>query len=270
MSEISIGSILIAIIVPGLILAVCYAIYIIVRCQLQPSVAPAYAVADVSLFEKLSAFARYILPIGLVIFLVIGVMLMGIATPSEAAATGALSVFLLAAFYGRLNWDVVKKSVASSLKITVMLFIIIAAARTFSQILAFTGATQALSRFVVGLPVPPIFIVFAMQIALIFLGMFMDQNSIIMITVPIFVPIINILGFSPVWFAALFLLNMEMGGISPPFGLTLFAMKAVAPPGTTMGDIYRAGLPFFFCGFVVLMLMLALPPLSLWLPAQIR
>jgi tripartite ATP-independent transporter DctM subunit len=268
--EISVGRILIAIIVPGLMLATLYAIYIITRCRLQPSIAPAYELPHVPWSEKAVAGVKYILPVGFIIFLVIGLIILGVATPSEASATGAIGMFILAASYRRLNWKIVKKSLATTLHITVMLFIIIVGVKTFSQILAFSGASKALVEFATGLPVPPIVIIFAIQAVLLFLGMFMEILSIMMITVPLFIPVVVTLGFNPVWFAAIYLLNMEMGSTTPPFGLSLFVMKGVAPPDTTMGDIYKAALPFLGLDLIVLVLIMFIPSLALWLPSLIR
>lgn len=264
--EISIGKLLIAIIFPGLIMAAIYAGYIITRCWLQPSIAPTYEVIPTPLSEKLVATVKYILPLGFIIFLVVGVIFLGIATPSEAAATGSIGTFILAFVYRRLNWEVVKKSVIGTLSVTGMLFLIIGGARAFSQIMAYSGASQGLSELATGLPVAPIIIVIAMQVVLLFLGGFMDVVSIMMITLPIFVPVVISLGFDPVWFAVIFLLNIEMAGTSPPFGLGLFVMKGVAPPDTTMGDIYRAALPFLGCDLIAMALILAFPALTLWLP----
>ena len=264
--EISIGRILIAIIIPGLLMAILYAAYIIIRCWLQPSIAPAYDVIPTPLSEKLLATVKYILPLGFIVFLVIGVIFIGVATPSEAAATGAIGTCILAFVYRRLNLEIVKKATTSTLSITGMLFLIIAGARAFSQILSYSGASQGLSELATGLPVSPIVIVIAMQVIILFLGGFMDVVAIMMITLPIFVPVILTLGFDPVWFAVIFLLNIEMAGTSPPFGLGLFVMKGVAPPDTTMGDIYRAALPFLGCDLIAMALIMAFPELALWLP----
>jgi len=264
--EISIGRILIAIIIPGLLMAGLYAAYIIIRCWLQPSIAPAYEVQPTPLSEKLVATAKHILPLGFIVFLVIGVIFLGVATPSEAAATGAIGTCILALVYGRLNLEVMKKTTTSTLSITGMLFLIIAGARAFSQILSYSGASRGLSEIATGLPVAPIVIVIAMQVIILFLGGFMDVVAIMMITLPTFVPVILTLGFDPVWFAVIFLLNIEMAGTSPPFGLGLFVMKGVAPPDTTMGDIYRAALPFLGCDLIAMALIVAFPELTLWLP----
>lgn len=269
-AEISIGRILVGIIIPGLLMAAIYAAYIIIRCRLQPSIAPTYEVTPTPLSEKLVATARYVLPQGIIIFMVIGVIFLGIATPSEAAATGAIGTIIVALLYRRLSWEVMKKATVGTLSVTGMLFLIIAGATAFSQILAYSGASAGLSALATGLPVAPIFIIMAMQVVILFLGAFMDVVSIMMITLPIFVPVVLSLGFNPVWFAIIFLINIEVAGISPPFGLSLFVMKGVATPGTTMGDIYRAALPFCGLSLIAMALIIAFPTLALWLPGLMR
>ena len=268
--EISVGRILIAIIIPGLLMAILYATYIIMRCRLQPSIAPAYDIIPPSLSDKLISTVRYVLPLGFIVFLVVGFIFLGVATPSEAAATGALGTFILAAFYRKLNWDVVKKSVSSTLQVTVMMFMIIAGATAFSHVIAYSGASHALVEFAMALPLTPILIMAAMLAVSLFLGMFINLLAIIMLTLPLFIPVVHALGFDPVWFAVIFLLTLEMGATSPPFGLSLFVMKGVAPPGTTMGDTYRAAIPFLLCDLVVVVLLLTLPIIALWLPNLMR
>lgn len=268
--EISVGKVLVAIVVPGLVMAVLYAIYIIGRCWLQPSIAPAYETPPVPLSEKIIATAKYVLPIGFIFFLVVGVIFMGVATPSEAAATGTLGVFIMAFLYRRLSWEVVKKSIAGTLKISGMVLLIIAGAQAFSQILSFTGASQGLVELATGLPVTPLIIVIMMQVIILFMGGFMEVVAIMMITLPIFVPTILVLGFNPVWFAVLVLINIEMAMTTPPFGINLFVMKGVAPRDTTMGDIYRAALPFLGCDLVAMALTIAFPAVALWLPGLMR
>ncbi len=266
LGEFSIGRLLIGIIIPGLLMATFYAAYIIGRCWLQPSIAPSYDVPSIPLLEKLVDSVRYILPLGFIIFLVIGVIFLGIATPTEAAATGAIGTFILAAFYRRLNWEIVKKSIGGALRVSIMTLMIITAAKAFSQILAFTGATRELAELAVGLPLAPIFIIAAMQVVVLIMGMFMSVVPIMMVTLPIFMPVVHTLGFDPVWFGAIMLLAIETGVTSPPFGLSLFVMKGVAPPDTTMGDVYRAALPFLYSDLIIIVLMLAFPVLVLWLP----
>jgi tripartite ATP-independent transporter DctM subunit len=267
---ISIGKILIGIVIPGLLMAVFYASYIIIRCLLQPSIAPAYDVPHIPLIEKLVATVRYILPLGFIIFMVIGVIILGITTPTEAAATGAFGCFILAALYKRLNWDVVRKSIGGALSITLMMFLIISGAKAFGQVLAYSGASRGLIEFATGLPLAPIFILVAMQVVILIMGTFMDVVAIMMVTLPLFMPIVLTLGFNPVWFLVIFLLNIEMATTTPPFGLSLFVMKGVAPPDTTMGDVYKAGLPFLGCDLIVMALLITFPAIALWLPALMR
>jgi tripartite ATP-independent transporter DctM subunit len=265
-AEVSIGRILIAIIIPGLVMAVLYAAYIIIRCWLQPSIAPSYELEVVTRSEKIKDLVKYVLPQGIVIFLVIGVIFLGVATPSEAAATGSVGTIALAFLYKRMSWEVFKKSIIGTLSVSGMIFLIIAGATAFSQILAFSGATNGLSDIVMNLQLPPIVIIFIMMGIVLFLGSFMDVVAIMMITLPIFIPVVKSLDFNTVWFCVLFLLNLEMAMTTPPFGMSLFVMKGVAPKDTKMIDIYAAGLPFLGLDLIVLILIIFFPPLALWLP----
>ena len=266
----SIGRMLIAIIIPGLLMAFFYAGYVVIRCRLQPSIAPVYEIPHTPLSEKLIDTLRYILPVGFVVFLVTGFIFLGIATPTEAAACGSVGAFILAVYYRRLNWEVVKKAVLASIGITGMMFIILAGATSFSELLAFSGASRGLSQFFISLPVAPVLIIVAMEFVILILGMFMNTGPVIMITVPLFMPVVKALGFNPLWFGVITLLNVEMALTTPPFGMNLFVMKGVAPPGTTLGDIIRAGLPFLGCDLITMVLLFAFPQLTLWLPALMR
>jgi tripartite ATP-independent transporter DctM subunit len=270
LAHISIASLLISGIIPGLLMALLYGTYIVVRCHFQPSIAPSYRVPAVPLSEKVKDTVKYVLPLGSIIFLVTGLILVGVVSPSEAAATGTLGTFVLAACYGNLNWKVVKKALGVTINITIMILMIIAGATAFSQILTFSGATAGLVELVTRLRVTPLLILIAMQIIILALGTSMELVSIMMITLPIFMPIVNAVGFNPVWFGVIMLLNLEMGAASPPFGMMLFVMKGVAPPDTTMGDIYRAVIPFLCIDLIVMSLIVEFPPLALWLPGVLQ
>jgi tripartite ATP-independent transporter DctM subunit len=268
--EISIGKILIAIIMPGLMMAGIYVAYILLRCWLQPNLAPSYYVPPVPLREKLSSFVKYIMPIAIVIFLVIGVMMLGVATPTEAAVTGVVGCLILAAIYRKLDWVMLKKAGMNTVSITVMMFTIVIGASVFAQMLAFSGGTSGLSHLASELTVAPLVIMWIMQIIVLVLGCFMDIVAILMVCLPIFMPIVHAVGLDPVWFAVIILINTEVAGISPPFGLSLFVMKGVAPKDTTMGDVYRGALPF--CGLSVLSMAIitVFPAVALWLPGLMR
>jgi len=270
LSRIPIGKILMGIIFPGLLLASLYAAYIIIRCWIQPSIAPPYETPPISLKDKLTSTARYVLPIGVVIFLVIGLIFLGVVTPTEAAATGVLGSLALIAWYRQLKWPVIKKSIAGTLRITVMVFMILVGAKAFSQILAYSGATTGMVEAALSIPLPPILIIVSMQVIILFLGCFLEVVSIFMITLPILVPVVEALGFDTVWFAVLFLVNTEMALVTPPLGMSLFVMKGVAPSDTTMADIYRAGLPFLGLMVLAMALIIAFPQIALWLPGTMR
>ena len=263
-SDLSIGKILIGIIVPGLLMAVLYAAYIWVRCTLQPDLAPSFDVEPVPLTEKLSATVVHILPLSLVVFSVVGVIFLGIATPSEAAATGAFATLALAAMKRRLTWDVFSRSIFGSANISVMVLLIVAGAVGFTQILAYTGATYGMVQAITAMEASPSAIVAMMIGSVVFLGMFMGPLPIMLITLPIYVPIVIQFGFDPIWFAAMYLVAIETGSTSPPLGAALFVMKAVAPVGTTMNDIYKAALPFIICDILALLILFYVPALVTW------
>ncbi len=269
-AEISVSGVLIGGIGPGIILACFYSIYIIVRCCLNPSLAPPYDVERVSGGEKLKTFLKDILPLSFVIFMVIGVIFLGIATPTEAATSGAFGAIILAAFHKRLTWNVIKKSLIGTTRLSVMVFMIVAGSTAFCQMLAFSQATKGLVQIITGLPLSPILIVMAMQLILLIMGCLMDLFSIMMITIPIFFPIIKALNLDPLWFGILYLLNMEIAPQTPPFGLELFVMKGVAPRDVTMTDIWRAAVPFILMEILLLWLMIIFPDISLFLPKLIK
>lgn len=269
-AEISVGKLLIAIIVPGLLLAALYAIYILLRCMLQPHLAPPYSAPYVPLSRKLLDTIRNILPVAVIIFLVIGVMFLGIVGPTEAAATGALGTIIVCAARGKLNWGRFTKAVSSTLRITVMMLMIICGSTAFSQILAYTGATTGLVEALTSFAISPIITLVIMQVIVIILGCLMDGVSIMMITLPIYMPIVHALGFNPYWFGVIALINMDIGGITPPFGLGLFTMKAVAPADVKMQDIYAAATPFILLDILAMALIMFFPLIALWLPSVMR
>lgn len=266
LAMISVAKVLIAIIIPGLLMASLYSAYIIIRCILQPSIAPPYRVALPPVHKRIKPTVLYILPLMLIIFLVIGVMFVGLATPSEAASMGCIGTFAVAAFFKKLNWKVIKGTMTSTLEVGGMVFLIITGATAYSQILAYTGASVGLAKVVEGLSVAPIVVILGMMLVVLVMGCFMESISIMMVTLPVFVPILASLHFNLIWFAVIMLINVEMGTISPPFGLGLYVMKGVAPAGTTMGDVYSASLPFIILDIIAIAIIMGFPSIALWLP----
>jgi tripartite ATP-independent transporter DctM subunit len=268
--EISIGKLLISGILPGLLMAAMYVGYIMLRCTLQPSLAPDYVPQEIPWPVKIKALFKHVLPFGTIIFVVTGLIFAGLATPTESAGMGVFTTAAVVAVYKKLGWGIVKRSVDSTLRITVMMFMILTGSTAFSQILAFTGASKGLVELVVSFPLPHIMIVAVMQGLMIVLGTFMEPVSIMMVTFPIFVPIIKALGFEPIWFGLLTLINMEIGMKTPPFGLCLFVMKGVVPEGTTMMDIYKSVVPFVLIDMGAMLVIMIFPSIAMVLPGLMK
>lgn len=267
LGHISVGKGLIAVIIPGLIMATLFAIYIVGRCWLDPSLAPPYDKPVPALRERIILFLKYVLPLSLVILSVVGVIFIGIATPTEGAATGALSTFILAAAYRKLNWRLVKEATEETLKISIMIFMIIVTAKTYSQILSFSGAAKGLLTWVTTLGVAPSMFIVMLMFLLLIVGMFMSVPAFLIVAIPIWMPIIEALGLNSVWFLVLLVINVEIGQISPPYGAGLFTMKTVAPPNITLNDVYKAAIPFCIIETIVMFLIVFFPQLALWLPS---
>jgi tripartite ATP-independent transporter DctM subunit len=263
---ISVGGLLMGGVIPGVLLGAFFATYIILRAWLQPSCAPNYAVPHTPFGEKMMLTLKRLVPIGFIIFAVIGVISMGLATPTEAAACGTIATFIVTLVYRCFNWQVLKASLRGSVEIWVMVFMIIGASSAFSMILAYTGASKGLLGLVENLNLSPILILIAMQLIVVFMGCFMDGVSIMMICLPVFMPLSNALGFDPVWFGVLFLVNIELGQLTPPFGMLLFVMKGVAPKDITMEQIIWASVPYMFFDVLVMALIMIWPGIALWLP----
>ena len=266
LARIDVGKLLIAGIIPGLILAAFYLATIFIQTKIDPDAAPAYDVEPMTLAEKLSLFIRDVVPMVGVMVVIVAMMVGGIVTPSEAAAFGALGVLILAVIFRCLTWEAIKKSIIGALRVTLMAYLIVFGSATFSQLLAFSGASSGLIKWATGFDLEPIAMLLVMFGVLLLLGMFMEQISMMLLTVPIFFPLAASLGFDPIWFALIMLLALEISFTTPPFGLLLFVMKGVAPPDTTMRDIYMSAIPFILCSLVLVVLLIIFPPIALWLP----
>ncbi len=267
---ISVGGLLLAGVIPGVILGAFFSLYIILMAWWNPSCAPRYSVPPTPLGEKILLTVKHLLPIAFIIFSVIGVIIAGWATPTEAAASGTIATFFVTLIYRRFNWKVLKDSLKGSIEIWVMVFMIIAASSTFSMILAYTGASKGLLGLIEGLKVHPILILIGMQLIIGFMGCFMDGVSIMMICLPVFMPISNALGFNPIWFGVLFLINIEMGQLTPPFGMLLFVMKGVAPKEIKMEEIIWASVPYMIFDILIMAIILLWPKVALWLPSFLK
>jgi tripartite ATP-independent transporter DctM subunit len=266
LANIDVGQLLIAGILPGMIMSFLYFVYVIVWCHIFPEEAPMYDVPHIPFKEKLMATVQYLLPLGFIIFMVIGFIFLGVATPTEAAATGTLGSFILALIYRRLNLEIIKKSVMGTIKVTTMIFMIIIVSSTYGEILAFTGAAAGMTSFITSITIPPIMIIIGMLVVILIMGCFMENVAIMMITIPIFMPVVNAFGYNTIWFGVMYLIAIETGLITPPFGVTLFVMKGVAPDNITMGDIWKAVTPYVIIDILCIALVLIMPFLATVVP----
>jgi len=208
----------------------------------------------------------YVLPLASIFVVVIGAMSAGIATPTESAALGALATMALAAAYRVLNFENLMRALRGTVAISGMILFIILGAITFSQILSFSGATQGIVSAVLGQGLSKLAILAGMMLLLIFLGIFVDQVSMMLITLPVFMPIVQRLDIDLIWFGVLYLICMQLGLLLPPHGLLLMTMKGVAPPEVTMGHIFRAVVPYIAMSLVLLLIIISFPAIATWLP----
>ena len=266
LAGISIAGLLIAGVVPALLLAVLFVVYVVGRSILDPSVAPPDTLEQMSMKERWTPFAIYVLPLTILFFVVIGSLLMGIATPTESAALGSLTALAIGAAYRSLSWAKLGRALMETLKLSVMILFIIAASQTFAQVLSFSGATSGLINAINSFDPTPLMVLLGMISILLFLGCFIDQVSMLMVTVPVFVPLAQAMGINELVLGVVYLLTMEIGLLTPPFGLLLFVMRGVAPPEIRMRDIYFAVTPFVLIKLFVLGLIVWLPALGTWLP----
>ena len=267
LAGISIADLLVGGIVPGIILSAVFIAYIVFLAWRDPALAPDAPVPAASGWQRWGPFVTHVLPLGTIIAAVIGSMVLGWATPTESAAIGCAATAIVAAVYRELEWAAVKQALLGTAAVTGMIMFIILGATTFAQILAFSGATSGLIELVTQAKVSPFAVVCGMIALLLVLGLFLDQASMMMLTVPLFMPLVRQLGIDPVWFGILFLMCMQIGLLTPPFGLLLFTMKSVAPPEVTMRDIMLAATPYVVFGLVLTVAILLVPPLATWLPA---
>ena len=266
LARIDIGALLIAGAVPGVLLAFMYFVLIFLQVKLDPNAAPQYEVESITLSAKLRAVSVNVVPMGFIIILVIGSILTGVATPTESAALGAVGVVLLMMIYRVMRWETIRQSLDDAFRVTAMSFLLIMASTNFSQIMAFSGASSGLVTWATSYDLPPTALLFVMIGLLLLLGMFMDQLSMMLLTLPVFVPLATNLGFDMIWFGIIMLLSLEVGFTTPPFGLLLFVMTGVAPKGTTLMQVSAAALPYIACTLLLILVIIVFPQIALFLP----
>jgi len=263
---VDVGALLIAGILPGFVLAALYAGMITLQLAADPEAAPSYAVEPTSWKEKGYQVVVNIMPMGLIVFMVIGFIVLGWATPSESASFGVVGVVILAAAFRVFTWEAFRTSLIGTIRVVGMVFFILMNSTVFSQLLSLSGASRGLVQWATGFEVPAVVILGVMFLVLILLGMFMDPVSMMLITVPIFYPIATQLGYDPVWFSLVVLMALEMSATTPPFGLLLFIMMGMVK-GTTLWQVASAAAPFLLCDLILVIILVLLPDLALYLPS---
>ncbi|PYZ93343.1 C4-dicarboxylate ABC transporter permease [Salipaludibacillus keqinensis] len=265
--QISVGDLLIAGILPGLMITVMFLIYYIFLGVKNPSLAPRYEIDNSTWKERIRLLIQYVLPAVLLIGTVLGLIFFGIATPTESAAIGALGSIILPMFYGRFNKKMIQNSVLGTLKISSMILLILAASAGFSQLLAFSGATRGLISVVLALDIPSIVTIIFMLLVILLLGTFIEPMSIVMITIPLFVPVVAVLGYDLVWFGIIALICLSIGNVTPPFGMLLFTIKGVIPSSVTLKEVYKSVINVVVIQMIAVIILILFPEIVTWLPS---
>ena len=266
-ANVAIGDLFLATIIPGFLLAGIYLTYILVRCAIDPDLGPPAPLEErqMPLLQKLALFKSLVLPL-MVAAWVLGSIYAGIASVSEAAGMGVVGTLLAALVRRELSWEVLKAAVLQTMNTCGMLLWLTFGATALIGVYNLMGGTLFVKEVVTGLDVAPLAVILIMMGILVVMGLFMDWVGILLLTVPIFVPVIVSLGYDPVWFGVLFCMNMQVSYLSPPFGPAAFYLKGVAPPEISLQDIFAGLWPFIILQLIGLMLVLNLPEIALWLP----
>lgn len=268
LAQVSVAGLLVAGVVPGLLLAVMFIAYALLRVRLNPSLAPAATVGDGQSAAPVRSLGRELLrcvPFTLIIASVMGLILAGVATPSESAATGVIGAMLTAAVFGRLRLRMLAEALRGSVLITAMILVIMASSTLFSQLLALSGASGQLTEWVTQLDWHPVWMLLVMMALVFVFCLFIDQVAVMLVIIPIYLPLVGVLGFDPLWFWLLMLLNVTVGGITPPFGYAMFAFKG-ARQDVPMTDLFAAAWPFVGLFLLGMVIVGVFPGLATWLP----
>ncbi len=270
LGKVSIGDLFMAGVLPGLMLATFYVIYIGVRCRLQPHLGPALPEDEKFTRQEKLASLVAIWPFAVLIAIVLGVIWGGIATPAEAAAFGAAGAFVINLLYGKLTWAVLRESLESTLKLSGMGLWILIGATVYLNVFNTLGSQDLLTDLVLAMPGGTNGILLMMMLIVLVLGMVMDDWAIIMLCTPLFIPIVDQLGIDKLWFGALFIVNIQIAYLTPPFGFVLFWLKGVLPRDVSMGDVYNSVGPFVVLQFIGLSLIFMFPQIATWLPSILK
>ncbi len=262
-----VGHLWLAGVVPGLLMAALFILYIVVRCKLQPEMGPAISKEELNipLRDKLKTLKGGILPLFIVLTMS-GLFFLGITSLVESAATGAVATLIAAAIKGRLNWKVLNRVLDQTLSISAMFMWVVMAAMAFAAIFDGLGAVHAIKDLFLSHGFGPVGTIIAMQVSFLLLGTFLDDTAMLIIVAPLYIPLVVSLGFNPVWYGVLYTITCQIAYLTPPFGYNLFLMKAMAPKEITIMDIYQSIVPFVLIMLATIGLLIIFPEIVLWLP----
>jgi tripartite ATP-independent transporter DctM subunit len=265
----SIGELFIAGIIPGLILAALFIGYILIVALVKPEWAPAAPLEErnLPLRKKFSLLKGLIMP-GFLATGVLGSIYAGVATPTEAGAVGCIGALISSAVNRKLSWNLIKESIYQTILISCFIAWLFFGAQALIGVYTLAGGDDFVRLAITSLPYGKWGAIIGMQLIIIFLGMFLDWIGILFLTMPLFLPIILDMGFSPIWFGVVFCMNVHIGYLSPPFGPSVFILKSVTPKGISTIDIYKSVMPYLWLTLVALAVTMAFPELSLWLPSK--
>ena len=270
LARIPIAELLIAGIIPGLIMSVLFIGYIVVRCGLDPKLAPRVDEQRFSGRERWMPFFIQVVPLLLIFTVVVGSIFSGVATPTDSAALGCIATAIITIAHRALTWRILRSSLMDTAKVTTMIFFIIAASSTYAQILALSGATDSALAQLLKFQFTQLEALLLIILILLIMGCFLDQVSMMLLTLPFIMPLADQLHIDLIWLGVILLISMQIGLLTPPFGLLLFVMKGVAPPHISMRQVYVAAFPFTVLTLLVLLLVVAVPWLATILPKLIN
>jgi tripartite ATP-independent transporter DctM subunit len=270
LAEFSIKEVLMAGIIPGILMALLFVAYVIIRAYFQPSLAPVYDDEQPQEGNRWRGLVVDVLPLLLIFVVVVGSIFFRLASPTEASALGCLASFILCLAYRAITWENLMITLQETAKVSGMILFIIAGSLTFSQILQVSGATQGLLQWITSFDLSALGLIILMVCVLLFLGAFMDQISMMLLTLPFFLPLAMQAQIDILWLLVLVLITMEVSLLTPPFGLLLYVMKGIAPANISLMSIYRAALPYLALELVVLGLLVIWPEIATWLPSQLK
>ncbi len=271
LADLSVGDLMYGMVFPGLLMGALYLVYILILCIASPRMGPRIPPDpnDPPFARKLWITTTNLIPPVFMIFAVLGSILLGWASPTEAAAIGALCSVMLTTLYGQFNWRGLFEALVKTVTVTAMIMAVLLAGTLFTGVFIGGGGINTANNLIQDMNLSPWVLLWLMLLVIFLTGFFLDWISIVLIFIPIFTPLVKAAGFDPVWFCILFLIMIQTSYLTPPMAPAIFYLRAVAPPAITIADMYRGVIPFIFLQLFTLLVVMAWPELVTWLPAKL-